>query len=313
MPEDHYRWLPRESLLSYEEIVELTKAFASLGVTKLRLTGGEPLLRRDLATLVSMVRAVPGIEQVALTTNGVLLASVARQLRDAGLDRVTISLDTLIPERMADFARSTRHPDVIAGIDAVIACGFANTKLNAVVVRGYNDDEVVNLVRFASARGLEIRFIEYMDVGGATEWSESKVVPLPELLDRLEQQLGAASPMSRADDPTAPARRWRFANGEVVGIIASTTAPFCRDCDRGRVTADGTFFRCLYADAGFDLRTNLRDGASVAEMAAWLRELWLDRTDRGAEERVFVPARDILVPLVDLRADPRREMHVRGG
>ncbi len=313
MPEEDYAWLPRASLLSFEEITRLATAFAELGVTKLRLTGGEPLLRRDLPRLVATLVAVPGIREVALTTNGLLLAQHAEALKAAGLHRVTISLDTLQPERMAAFAKSTHHSDALAGIAAAIRVGFAGIKLNTVVVRGFNDDELVELARFATRAGVEPRFIEYMDVGGATDWDSAQVVDREEILARLAAALGPATPEPRVDDPRAPAERYRFADGTVVGIISSTTAPFCRDCDRARLTADGTLYRCLYAQHGIDLRTPLRDGGDDAAIREIVRAAWAARTDRGAEERTAMGARGILVPLEGLRADPRKEMHVRGG
>lgn len=314
MPEEHYTWLPRESLLTFEEIVRTAGAFARAGVRKVRLTGGEPLLRRDLTQLVRMLRAIDGVDEIALTTNGLLLAPMARALRDAGLDRVTVSIDTLHPERMATFARSTRHADVIAGIDALRQAGFTGTKLNAVVVRGYNDDELAELVRFASAHDAEMRFIEYMDVGGATRWRDDRVVTREEIVDVLAAAFGASAAGHRHDDPHAPAESYVVAGIGTVGVIASTTTPFCRSCDRARLTADGTLFTCLYATGGHDLRALLRDpAADRAALDRTIEAIWRTRTDRGAEERLAEPDRQPLVALGDLRADPRREMHVRGG
>lgn len=313
MPEEHYTWLPREQLLTFEEIARLVRVFAALGARKVRLTGGEPLLRRGLPQLVQLLREVLDVDEIALTTNGLLLAQHAVALKAAGLDRVTISFDTLHADRMAAFARSDHHADALAGLDAVIAAGFAETKLNAVVVRGYNDDELVSLVRFARSKGIEPRFIEYMDVGGATHWRRADVVDQAEILATLATEFGAATPVTRDQDLTAPAERFRFADGTVVGIIASTTAPFCRTCDRARLTADGTFFLCLYAEHGLDLRGPLRAGASDAALADLVAGAWRARSDRGAEVRAGLPARGVLIPLEALRADPRREMHVRGG
>lgn len=313
MPEDEYTWLPRASLLSFEEVCRLARGFAQLGVGKIRLTGGEPLLRRDLDQLITMIKPVPGLREVALTTNALLLASMASRLKRSGLDRITVSLDTLQPERMAVFAKSTHHADVIAGIDAALAVGFTGLKLNTVVVRGYNDDEIADIAEFARSRGIEPRYIEYMDVGGATRWTRDAVVSRGEIVAALEQRYGRAEPVSRGGDPHAPAERFRFADGMIAGIIASTTAPFCRDCDRARVTADGTMFRCLYADRGVDLRDPLRQGATESDLAGLIRAAWQERVDRGAEARAAMGDRGILVPLEGLRADPRREMHVRGG
>jgi cyclic pyranopterin phosphate synthase len=313
MPEEEYTWLPRSSLLDFEEITRLATVFAALGVRKIRLTGGEPLLRRGLPQLVASLVAIPGVEDVALTTNGLLLAGQAAALRAAGLHRVTISLDTLKPDRMRDFAKSSHHADALAGIATALQAGFASVKLNTVVVRGYNDDELVELARFATRAGIEPRFIEYMDVGGATAWREDQVFDREAIVARLADAFGAATAIPRSDDPHAPAERFRFADGTVAGVIASTTAPFCRDCDRARLTADGIFYRCLYAQDGFDLRTPLRGGESDEALGERIASAWRARTDRGAELRAAMPTRGVLVPLEGLRADPRKEMHTRGG
>jgi cyclic pyranopterin phosphate synthase len=312
MPEDEYVWLPRASLLTFEEMTRLVGVFAGLGVAKVRLTGGEPLLRHDLATLAGMLGRVPGVTDVALTTNGLLLARQAAALRAAGLRRVTVSLDTLRPERMREFARSTGHADVLAGIAAARAAGFTPLKLNTVVVRGFNDDEIEDLVEFARQHGAEPRFIEYMDVGGATRWSAEQVVSRDELLQRLAARYGAVTPLPEPGG-SAPAERFRLADGMTVGIIASTTAPFCGTCDRGRLTADGTFFLCLYAARGLDLRGPLRAGASADDLERLVTGAWQGRTDRGAEARLGVARREALVTVSGLRADPHREMHTRGG
>ncbi len=312
MPEEDYVWLPRESLLSFEELERLARIFAGLGVTKLRLTGGEPLLRHDLPTLVRLLARVPGIADLALTTNGLLLERDAAALRAAGLRRVTVSLDTLRPERMLALARTTRHGDVLRGVAAARAAGFEGLKLNTVVIRGFNDDELGDLIEFGRAHGAEVRFIEYMDVGGATRWSLDQVVSRREMLERLGRRFGPIAPVARPD-PTAPAERFVLPDGTAFGIIASVTAPFCRDCDRSRLTADGTWFLCLYAERGVDLREPLRLGASDEELARLVRAGWAARADRGAEERLAVPERGALYQLEGLRADPHREMHTRGG
>ncbi len=313
MPEEDYTWLPRSSLLDFEEITRLASVFAELGVRKIRLTGGEPLLRRNLAHLVASLVAIPGIEDIALTTNGLLLAGQAAQLRAAGLHRVTISLDTLQPDRMRDFAKSNHHSDALAGIAAALQAGFPSVKVNTVVVRGYNDDELVELTQFAKRAGIEPRFIEYMDVGGATDWRVDQVFDREAIVARLADAFGPAAAIARRDDPHAPAERFRFADGTVVGVIASTTAPFCRDCDRARITADGVFYRCLYAEEGFDLRTPLRNGETEDALRERIASAWRARMDRGAELRAALPTRGVLVPLEGLRADPRKEMHTRGG
>ncbi len=311
MPEDEYVWLPRASILTFEELERVVRVFAGLGVRKVRLTGGEPLLRQDLPALVQLIARIRDIEDLALTTNGLLLAKQAAALRAAGLRRVTVSLDTLRPERMLAFAKSARHADVLAGIRAARDAGFEHLKLNSVVIRGFNDDELGDLIEFGRAEGAELRFIEYMDVGGATHWSMDQVVSQGDMLAALAQRYGPITPVP--GDGRAPAERFRLPDGTTFGIIASVTAPFCRTCDRSRVTADGTWFLCLYAGQGVDLRAPLRGGASDEELAGLIRATWQGRTDRGAEERLGVADRGALYRIDSLRADPHREMHTRGG
>ena len=313
MPERDYVWLPRESLLTFEELDRLAGVFIAAGVSRIRLTGGEPLLRHDLPTLVRMLARRPGLEDLALTTNGILLGGLSEALRAAGLRRVTVSLDTLRPERMLAFARSARHPDVLMGISAAQAAGFERIKLNTVVIHGFNDDEVLQLLEYARALDLEIRFIEYMDVGGATRWNREDVVTREELLRQIRERYGRVEPLDNPDHPAAPAERFALRDGTRFGIIASVTAPFCRSCDRSRVTADGTWYTCLYGEEGTDLREPIRMGVDDAGLLRTLRERWSGRSDRGAEARLDAPGRGALVSLESLRADPRREMHTRGG
>jgi cyclic pyranopterin phosphate synthase len=310
MPEDDYVWLPRESILSFEEIQRLVGIFAELGVQKVRLTGGEPLLRHNLPTLVTLLRTQKSITDLALTTNGILLARHARELKAAGLGRVTVSLDTLRPERMAEFAKSKRHADILDGVRAARQAGLG-IKLNTVVIRGYNEDELTDLLEYGRRVGAEVRFIEYMDVGGATGWSRDQVVSRAEILQLLEQRHGPIQPVRDSD--WAPAERFVLGDGTRIGIIASTTSPFCRTCDRSRLTADGTWLLCLYGETGLDLREALRTGLSDQDIASRIADTWRGRTDRGAEERAADPRRGILYQLESLRADPRREMHTRGG
>jgi cyclic pyranopterin phosphate synthase len=313
MPEESYVWLPRGSILSFEEIHRLATAFIGLGVDKLRLTGGEPLLRHDFPELVRRLAALGGLRDLALTTNGILLTQYARTLRDAGLRRVTVSLDTLRPDRMKAFARSDRHADVLQGIDTALAEGFQGLKLNSVIIRGFNEDELIELLEFGRGRGVEVRFIEYMDVGGANAWRAADVVSRREMLQRIAGHYGSAEPLAVRTDSRAPAEEFQLPDGTRFGIIASTTEPFCRTCDRARLTADGHLLTCLYADAGLDLRAPLRAGASDADLAALIRATWAARSDRGAEARATGPERGALYQLATLRADPRKEMHTRGG
>lgn len=313
MPEDEYVWLPRESILTFEEVARLAGIFAGLGVTKIRLTGGEPLLRHGLPDLVRALKRDRRLTDIALTTNGLLLGRWAEALRLAGLHRVTVSLDTLHAERMEVFAKSDRHQSVLDGIAGAARAGFPNLKINAVVIRGFNDDEIADLIAFGRARNLEVRFIEYMDVGGATRWSADQVVSRAEILDRVAARFGAAVPDPDPANPSAPAERYRLADGTRFGIIASTTAPFCGSCDRSRLTADGTWFLCLYAGSGIDLREALRRGRTDEEIAGLIRESWTGRADRGAEQRLGMTHRAPLVAVDALRRDPHREMHTRGG
>jgi cyclic pyranopterin phosphate synthase len=311
MPEEEYVWLPREDLLTFEEIRVLVDIFADLGVDKIRLTGGEPLLRKDLPALVGMLANSPHINDLAITTNGVLLADQAQALYAAGLHRVTVSLDTLRPERFQKLTRRDSHAKVLDGIETVRKVGFQGLKIDTVVMRGINDDEILDLVAYGKRVQGEVRFIEYMDVGGATHWSMDKVVSRLELLALLQQQYGPIRPLRETG--SAPAERFALPDGTVFGIIASTTTPFCRTCDRSRLTADGMWYLCLYARKGIDLRTPLRGGASREEMRAIIQSGWSRRTDRGAEERLEVGARGVLVQIEGLRNDPHLEMHTRGG
>lgn len=312
MPEDEYPWLSRDDILRFEEIATLVAAFSQLGVHKVRLTGGEPLLRRDLPLLVRMIASQPAIQDIALTTNGLLLLDQLAALREAGLHRLTISLDTLQPARFESLTRRTGLDRVLAAIRAVAGAGFQHTKLDTVVIRGVNDDELIPLVEFARSVSAELRFIEYMDVGGATRWTPAQVVSRAELLHRLSAQYGPAEAISTPGD-AAPAVRFRFRDGTVVGIVASTTEPFCATCNRARLTADGTFYLCLYAQTGLDLRGPLRSGISPTQLAALLQQTWQARSDRGAEARLALPHRGPLIPAGDLRRDSRLEMHTRGG
>jgi len=311
MPEEEYVWLPRAEILGFEELSRLTDIFLDLGVDKVRLTGGEPLLRRDLPSLVGLLAAKPRLRDLAITTNGVLLAEQARALRDAGLHRVTVSLDTLRPERFTALTRRNTHAQVLEGIRAVGPAGLRGTKLDTVVIRGVNDDELADLIEFGKTVDAEVRFIEYMDVGGATRWSRERVVSRAQILTLLEARYGAIEPV--VETSSAPADRYRLPDGTIFGIIASTTAPFCADCDRSRLTADGLWYLCLYAERGTDLRGPLRRGASVDELKALIVPTWQRRADRGAEERLAVRDRSSLIQVRELRRDPHLEMHTRGG
>lgn len=311
MPEEDYRWLPREEILHFEEIATLVGVFIELGVDKVRLTGGEPLLRRHLDQLVRLLAARSELRDLALTTNGVLLAEQAPALRAAGLHRVTVSLDTLRPDRFVALTRRSTHAQVLEGLTALGRAGFTGTKIDTVVMRGANEDELSELIEFGRTIPAEVRFIEYMDVGGATRWSMDKVVSRREMLAMLERRYGGVEPLR--EQSSAPADRYRLPDGTVFGIIASTTAPFCAACDRSRLTADGVWYRCLYAQEGTDLRDPLRRGATATELKALIAPAWKARQDRGAEERLRLRDRSPLIQIGRLREDPHLEMHTRGG
>ena len=311
MPEEEYVWLPRQDILHFGEVATLTDAFLDLGVDKVRLTGGEPLLRRDLPRLIQMLAARARIRDLAMTTNGVLLAEHAAALKAAGLHRVTVSLDTLDPRRFTRLTSRSTHAQVLEGIASVPRAGFTGTKLDTVVMRGVNDDELADLIEFGRGVPAEVRFIEYMDVGGATRWSLAQVVGRQEMLERLERRYGRIEPV--VETSTAPADRFRLPDGTTFGIISSTTAPFCADCDRSRLTADGLWYLCLYATRGIDLRGPLRGGAGPDELKALITGGWRARTDRGAEDRLALGERQPLVQISGLKRDPHLEMHTRGG
>jgi cyclic pyranopterin phosphate synthase len=309
MPEPDYVWLPRATLLTFEELGRLTRVFQGLGVRHVRLTGGEPLLRAQVVTLTGQL-AVLGLDDLAMTTNGVLLAPLAASLRKAGLRRVTVSLDTLRPDRFAALTRRDQLGDVLAGIDAA-TLAFGAIKIDTVLLGGTNDDEIEPLLAFAGERGAELRFIEYMDVPGATHWTAARVVSRTDILARVTDAFGGV--VALPPEGPAPAARFRLPSGQVFGIISSTTEPFCGTCDRIRLTADGHLFLCLYATEGIDLRTPLRAGASDADLAGLIAGAWEARTARGAEARLQAPDRAAFIAVDDLRRAPHLEMHTRGG
>jgi GTP 3',8-cyclase len=279
-----YEFLAREELLTFEEIERLARVFAGLGVEKLRITGGEPLVRRDVETLVKMLARVPGLE-LALTTNGALLAQKAQALADAGLDRITVSLDSLDD----DVFRAMNDVDfpvsrVLAGIDAARAAGLAPVKVNVVVKRGLNDDGILPMARAFRGTGVVLRFIEYMDVGHTNGWRMDDVVPAAEIVAAIDSEL----PLEPVDSAYRGevANRWRYRDGSgEIGVIASVTQPFCGDCTRARLSADGKLYTCLFAVRGHDLRAVLRNGASDEDIAEAVAAVWRARTDRYSELR----------------------------
>lgn len=311
MPEADYVWLPRQDVLTFEETRRLVGVFAGLGADKVRLTGGEPLLRKDVPELVRMLSDLDRVRELALTTNGLLLESRARSLKDAGLTRVTVSIDTLRRDRFQELSRRDALDDTLRGIAAAVDAGFTSLKLDTVVIRDTNDDELCDLIDYARGIDAEVRFIEYMDVGGATKWSDEQVVGQGEMLQIIEERYGAIEPIDL--ESWAPAKRYRLSDGTTFGIIATMTAPFCRTCDRSRLTADGLWYLCLYASQGVDLRQELRRGATDEELTAIVTSTWGARDDRGAELRRELADRTTPVQIEGLRKDPHLEMHTRGG
>ncbi|MBS0346677.1 MAG: GTP 3',8-cyclase MoaA [Proteobacteria bacterium] len=279
-----YAFLPRESLLSFEEITRVARLFAAHGVSKIRLTGGEPLLRRNLEQLIAQLTAIPGIE-VTLTTNGVLLPKKAAALKAAGLKRVTVSLDSLddaVFRAMNDM--DVPVADVLKGIDAATAAGLGPIKINMVVKRGLNDHEILPLARHFRGSGHILRFIEFMDVGSSNGWRMDDVVPSAEVVQRIHAEF----PLEPVDPNYTGevAERWRYQDGGgEIGVISSVTQAFCSTCTRARLSTEGRLYTCLFAQSGHDLRTLLRSGHSDAELSAAIGQVWQGRGDRYSEIR----------------------------
>ncbi len=285
MPFDEYEWIDRRELLTYEEIARLAGIFVGLGMDKIRLTGGEPLVRKDLEILVRKLAAIEGVNDLSLTTNGSRLREMARPLRDAGLARLNVSLDTLDPEKFRRMTGRGKLDEVLAGIFAARDAGFHPIKLNAVIERGMNEDGILPLVEFARAEGFAIRFIEYMDVGNANDWRLDKVFPKREILNAIRSRYELRE--ARRDDPNAPAVDYEFADGQgEVGVIASVTEPFCGACSRARLTADGKLVTCLFSDDGHDFKALLRQGASDDTLREAIARVWRARSDRYSEARL---------------------------
>jgi cyclic pyranopterin phosphate synthase len=289
MPAEQVRFRPRDELLTFEEITRFVRVVAELGVRKLRLTGGEPLLREDLPNLVGMLADVPAIEDLALTTNGILLPEQAAALRKAGLKRLNISLDSLREETFVRIARRKGLERVLTGIDAAQAAGFERIRLNAVSIRGLTEDEAVALVEFACERGFEMRFIEFMPLDADDHWDHEQVLTGREVLRRIEEELGPLEPLSTAD-PSQPATDYRFVDGRgVVGFINPVSEPFCGDCNRLRLTAEGQVRNCLFSTAEWDARAVLRTGGSDAELAQLVRGcVQAKRAGHGIDTPEFV-------------------------
>ncbi len=282
---EDYRFLERKQILRFEEVVRLARLIVGLGATKLRITGGEPLVRADLPSLIRALADLDGVEDLALTTNAVLLPQHAEALRDAGLRRITTSLDSLRPEVFQAMSGGRATPDqVLEGIAAAERAGFAPLKVNCVVQRGVNDDDIVPLARHFRDAGHIVRFIEFMDVGTMNGWEHAQVTPAREIVERID----AVLPLEPVDPnyPGEVARRYRYRDGGgEIGVIASVTQPFCGDCTRARLSAEGELVTCLFAPGGTDLKTPLREGASDETLLKHIRGTWTARADRYSELR----------------------------
>jgi len=285
MPLDQYEWISKKEILTFEEITRLATLFVGLGVEKIRLTGGEPLVRQNLDQLVAKVAAISGLKDLCLTTNGALLAEKIDSLKAAGLKRINISLDTLDPEK---FRRMTKRGDlekVLEGIFAAKDHGLHPIKLNAVIERGVNDDDILELVEFSREHGLAIRFIEYMDVGNSNNWTSEKLVSKAEILEKISSRYPLRE-IGR-DQGSAPSVDYEFIDGRGdLGVIASVTEPFCSSCTRARLTADGKLVTCLFSQMGHDVKALLRNGTSDEDLVKFLSGVWRARRDRYSADRL---------------------------
>lgn len=294
-----YQFLPREQILTFDEMIRTVRAGVTLGVTKVRLTGGEPLLRKGVVDLVKLISAEPGVEDLAMTTNGMLLNHHAEGLAEAGLDRVTVSLDALDEEVFSTMnGVGAKLERVLLGIEAAQKAGLP-VKINMVVQRGVNDQEIIPMVRWCREAGVTLRFIEFMDVGETNGWDTSQVMTSKEILEAVTKDYPAEA--VPASYPGEVAKRWQFTDGAgEFGIISSVSQPFCGDCSRLRVSAEGRVFTCLFAGEGQDLRECLRSVETDSEVVDFLRGLWVKREDRYSEERGEV-------------SKPKAEMSYLGG
>lgn len=297
-----YPFLPREEILDYEELARAARVFAPLGVRKVRITGGEPLLRRDLVDFVAMLRKIEGIDDIALTTNGIVLPKYASGLRQAGLSRVTVSLDSLDDETFAKInGRGVGVKPVLEGIEAAAEAGLGPVKINMVVQRGVNEQDVLPMAEHFRGTGHILRFIEFMDVGTTNGWRLDKVVPSREIVRTVDAAWALESLEPQYEGEVA--RRWKYRDGKgEIGLVSSVTNSFCGDCNRARLSARGELFTCLFASRGFDLRGELRSGKSDDEIREIVRAVWEKRDDRYSEIRGE-----------DTRDFPRAEMSYLGG
>jgi cyclic pyranopterin phosphate synthase len=285
MPLEKYEWIDRHEILTFEEITRLATLFVQLGVEEVRLTGGEPLLRHGVEQLVGQIAGIKGLKDLSLTTNASLLGELAEGLSKAGLNRINVSLDTINPEKFRDMTQRDDLANVLKGLSAAARSGLKPVKINSVIQRGVNDDDIAELLEFSRKNDFQIRFIEYMDVGNSNNWVSDGMVPKSEILERINN-LFPLEEVGR-DDKSAPAVGYRFKDGlGNVGVIASVTEPFCTGCTRARLTADGRLVLCLFSDQGFDLKKLIRAGATDADLISFIQTTWTKREDRYSEERL---------------------------
>ena len=285
MPLEEYVWIDRSEILSFEEIARLARLFVGLGVDKIRITGGEPLVRKGLYRAIRMLSGIEGVQDLCLTTNASLLSEQIGELAAAGLKRINVSIDTLDPEKFKQITKRGDLSKVLEGLFAAKELGLQPIKLNAVIERGVNEDDVIPLVEFARENGFSMRFIEYMDVGNANNWISQKIVSKKEILEMIN----ARYPLREVgrDNGTAPSVDYEFIDGiGDVGVIASVTEPFCSSCTRARLTADGKLVTCLFSDQGHDLKSLMRSGATDEQLTGVISSVWSRRTDRYSDERL---------------------------
>ena len=285
MPLDEYEWINKKEILTFEEITRLAILFVRLGVEKIRLTGGEPLVRQNLDRLVGKLSAIEGLKDLCLTTNGALLAEKVQALQQAGLQRINVSLDSLDRDKFKQMTKRGDLDKVLEGIFAAKSHGLHPIKLNAVIERGVNDDDILPLIEFSREHGFAMRFIEYMDVGNANNWTSEKLVSKKEIIAKIHSRYPLKE-IGRVQG-SAPSVDYGFVDGRGdVGVIASVTEPFCSSCTRARVTADGKIVTCLFSDVGHDIKALVRSGASDEEILKLLSSIWMKRTDRYSLERL---------------------------
>jgi GTP 3',8-cyclase len=285
MPLEKYEWIARREILTFEEIARLARLFVKLGVEEIRLTGGEPILRHGLEGLIAQMAQLDGLKDLCLTTNASLLTEKALTLAQAGLKRINVSLDTINHDKFLKMTRRNDLTNVLGGIFAAMRHGIRPVKLNSVIQRGVNDDDILELVEFSRQNGLWIRFIEYMDVGNSNNWVSEKMVSKNEILEKINERY----PLKEVgrNDASAPAVNYSFLDGiGNIGVIASITEPFCSGCTRGRLTADGKLVTCLFSDKGHDLKQLIRRGAGDEDILEAIRNVWSSRADRYSEERL---------------------------